>query len=86
MQAFGKTWSNATSEKGLFTYHAKNPSKQIDYILYRPSKSWKVLKTKVLEEPIASDHRPILAVLQFLPQAEEKKETTPNKTDAGDGK
>ena len=71
MQAFGKTWSNATSQQGLFTYPAGKPSKQIDYVLHRPSKFWQVLETKVLKEAVASDHRPILAVLQLLPEAKE---------------
>lgn len=85
MRAFGKTWINSTSQGGLFTYPAKTPSRQIDYILHRPSKCWRVLETKVLKEAIASDHRPILAVLQFLPEAKEKKETAPKRADAGDG-
>ena len=86
MLEFGKTWSNATSKEGLFTSPAGKPSKQIDYVLYRPFELWSVLETKVLDEAIASDHRPILAVLQFLLEAKEKNEITPNKLDAGDGK
>lgn len=85
MQAFGKTWINSTSQEGLFTRPAGKPSVQIDYVLHRPAKSWKVRKTMVLKEKIASDHRPILAVLQFLPEAKEKKETDSNKPDARDG-
>lgn len=79
MQEFGKMWMNATSQEGFFTYPAGKPSKQIDYVLHRPSTFWNVLETKVLKESIASDHRPILAVLQLLPEAKEKKEITPNK-------
>jgi len=63
--ALGKTWENATSREGLFTFPVKEPKEQIDYILYRPATCWRVVETKVLDEPIASDHRPILAVLEW---------------------
>jgi len=83
MRQFGKTWLNATARKGLFTYPAGNPSVQIDYILYRHLRLCTVLKTQVLKEAVASDHRPILAVLQFGPEAKEKKDTASNKPDTG---
>lgn len=67
MQEFGRTWVNTTSGDGFFTYPVDVPTKQIDYILHRPAESWQVLETQVLDEAIASDHRPILAVLQLLP-------------------
>lgn len=67
MRALSGTWENATSGKGLLTYAAASPVRQIDYILYRPSRSWRVMQTAVLDEPVASDHRPIFAVLEWLP-------------------
>jgi endonuclease/exonuclease/phosphatase family metal-dependent hydrolase len=67
MEAFGKTWENATSQKGLFTFPVANPSEQIDYVLCRPAGKWKVVSAKVLDEAVASDHRPILAELQYVP-------------------
>jgi endonuclease/exonuclease/phosphatase (EEP) superfamily protein YafD len=42
-----------------------HPSVQIDYILFRPSESWNVVEANVLPEAVASDHRPILAVLEL---------------------
>lgn len=63
--AWEKSWKNATSREGLFTFPVKEPTEQIDFILYRPATCWRVLETKVLEEPIASDHRPILAILEW---------------------
>ncbi|MCK5738018.1 endonuclease/exonuclease/phosphatase family protein, partial [bacterium] len=66
MQEFQQTWHNATSsENALNTYPVVNPEKQIDYILYRPENQWRVLETRVVEETVASDHRPILAVLEW---------------------
>jgi endonuclease/exonuclease/phosphatase family metal-dependent hydrolase len=63
--ALGKTWENATSREGLLTFPSTTPNEQIDFIFYRPATCWRVVETKVLEEPIASDHRPILAVLEW---------------------
>lgn len=63
--ALGKTWKNATSREGLLTFPSTTPNEQIDFIFYRPAICWRVVETKVLDEPIASDHRPILAVLEW---------------------
>ncbi len=85
MQEFNKTWQNATSQKGLYTVPVNNPSRQIDYILCRPPERWKTVETKVINETVASDHRPILAVLEFSPELEKKTKTiSPNKSDADD--
>lgn len=46
------------------TFPATEPKSRIDYICFRPLKGWRVLEAKVLEEPLASDHRPVLVVLQ----------------------
>ncbi len=42
--------------------------KKIDYVLYKPANRWKVLETKVIDEKIASDHCPLLTVLELLPE------------------
>jgi endonuclease/exonuclease/phosphatase (EEP) superfamily protein YafD len=39
----------------------------IDYVMYRPAKRWQVVEVRVLDEPLASDHRPLLAVLRRVP-------------------
>lgn len=62
--ALGKSWKNATDSTGFFSFPSKAPNEQIDFILYRPANAWRVVETQVLNEPVASDHRPILAVLE----------------------
>ena len=62
-----RQWTNATSGAALLTSPAGAPKKQIDYILVRPAKRWTVVESKVIDEPIASDHRPVLAILKLLP-------------------
>lgn len=46
------------------TIPVDKPTRQIDYVLFRPAKSWTVSQVKVLDEKIASDHRAILVVLK----------------------
>ena len=63
MTEFAKAWKRANAED-LKTYPSANPEKQIDYVLLRPANRWEVVEVRVLEEAIASDHRPVLAVLR----------------------
>jgi endonuclease/exonuclease/phosphatase family metal-dependent hydrolase len=51
----------------LFTYPSGTPTKHIDYVLFRPADRWQVVETRVLNERVASDHRPLLAVLLRVP-------------------
>lgn len=41
------------------------PKRQIDFILVRPAARWKVIEQRVLDEAVASDHRPIFTVLEL---------------------
>lgn len=41
------------------------PHSKIDYILVRASDPWQVQEVTILDEPVASDHDPVLAVLQW---------------------
>ena len=50
----------------VHTFPATGPNRQIDYVLYRPAKSTQLAPTKVqvIDEAIASDHRPLLVVFK----------------------
>lgn len=67
LQALGAKWRIAGTGLALFTTPVNKPSRQIDFILYRPAESWRVVEARVLNEAVASDHRPISAVLELLP-------------------
>lgn len=56
-----------TADKHLATFPVSEPQRQIDFILCRPDKCWKVLEVSALDEAIASDHRAVFAQLEFLP-------------------
>jgi endonuclease/exonuclease/phosphatase family metal-dependent hydrolase len=56
-------WTIAGEE--IPTIPSADPRRQIDFILYRPENRWHVVEVRVLDEPVASDHRPIFAVLEL---------------------
>lgn len=57
-------WKVANAER-LPTIPVTKPERQIDFILSYPADSWQVHQVKVLDEQVASDHRPIMAELSF---------------------
>lgn len=46
------------------------PNSEIDYILLRPEDPWKILEVQIVEELMVSDHKPVLAVLEWGDEAE----------------
>ncbi len=59
-----RDWTRA-NRKVLPTIPSDKPTRQIDYILLRPQGSWQVVECRVLDGPVASDHRGILAILEW---------------------
>ncbi len=62
-QAFFRSFAADTP-----TFPATDPRIKIDYVLFHPAHRWKVLETKVLDEKVASDHCPVLVVLELQPE------------------
>lgn len=58
-------WADAADGTWAPTYPAAQPHATLDYVFYRPASTWRVVETQVIEEPVASDHRPVLAVLEL---------------------
>ncbi len=48
------------------TFPADQPDRCIDYILHVPDTGLKCIESRVLEEPVASDHRPYMAVVEYV--------------------
>ena len=63
--ALARHWFVATRQ-ALPTFPAADPQRQIDYVALWPADAWDVVEVRVLDEPVASDHRPLLAVVQWL--------------------
>ena len=46
------------------------PKSKIDHIFVHPATRWRVLETHVIDEEMASDHRPVVAKIELLPDGE----------------
>ncbi|PTX94254.1 endonuclease/exonuclease/phosphatase family protein [Opitutus sp. ER46] len=58
-------WTDATAAGEAPTFPATKPRIKIDYIFCRPADAWRVVETRVIEEPMAADHCPVLVVLEY---------------------
>jgi endonuclease/exonuclease/phosphatase family metal-dependent hydrolase len=63
---FGKSWARSNAQP-LPTIPVNKPTRQIDFVLSRPTGRWHAVETRVLDEAVASDHRAILAILELVP-------------------
>jgi endonuclease/exonuclease/phosphatase family metal-dependent hydrolase len=48
------------------TFPSKEPRIKIDYVMFKPGENWKVIDTKVIKDPIASDHCAYLVTLELV--------------------
>jgi endonuclease/exonuclease/phosphatase family metal-dependent hydrolase len=67
MMLLEKIWTPSYNRESIeFTFPSSNPSKKIDYVMFYPENRWEVIKTKVIQDSIASDHCAYLVILQLL--------------------
>jgi endonuclease/exonuclease/phosphatase family metal-dependent hydrolase len=59
-------WTLAQAETNHWSFPSDKPTKQLDYVLYRPKESFRFVESQVINEPMASDHRPLLVILELL--------------------
>lgn len=50
-----------------FTFSAQHPKIEIDFIFSAPASRWTAKDVAVVDEPLASDHRPVFATLHLDP-------------------
>jgi endonuclease/exonuclease/phosphatase family metal-dependent hydrolase len=62
--AMREKWDDPTADAGM-TFPADKPEKKIDYVLLPKGHAWKVVSAKVVDEPMASDHRPVVVELKW---------------------
>ena len=82
LETLREQWTIAGPE--LPTVPVSKPTRQIDFILYRPKSRWTVLKTEVLRESVASDHRAILSILRLNPPEKSAGKTHESETEIND--
>lgn len=68
MRIFFRFWTDASARDPQPTFPSSSPRRRIDYVLFRPASRWRVLESRVIEEKVASDHCPLLVVLELLPE------------------
>ena len=49
----------------MFTYPSGTPEVKIDYVLVSKGHQWKIKQYHVIDEKVASDHRPVLSVIRL---------------------
>ena len=67
LAAMGPGWLDTTPAAPEPSFPSDKPKIRIDFIFARPANQWRVVSAEVVNEPVASDHRPVLAVLELLP-------------------
>ena len=68
MKLFADTWTIPDKGEDRLTIPSDRPRSEIDFIMFRNLDGWKVKKIDVLEEPLVSDHRPVLLELSVPPK------------------
>lgn len=65
MRILYSEWSDTFTDDPQPTFPVENPQRRIDYVLYQPAAAWRVVGKEVIDERIASDHRPVLVVFTY---------------------
>jgi endonuclease/exonuclease/phosphatase family metal-dependent hydrolase len=63
-----RQWADAIDDPPAPTAPSVNPRSRIDYIFYRPESRFRLVQAEVIDEAMASDHRPVFVVLEFVGQ------------------
>lgn len=64
MKQLREHWDDATKNAG-FSFPADKPDRKIDYVLLPNGHGWEIVSATTLEEPMASDHRPVVVELRW---------------------
>lgn len=67
MDRFAPDWDLLSKGRDRLTFPSTNPREEIDYIMVRPARRFYALEHRVIDEPLASDHRPLIAELIIRP-------------------
>ena len=52
------------------------PRRRIDYVMVRQSASWRTVESRYIDAPLASDHQPVLVVLEWVGTPALKRQAT----------
>ena len=60
-----QNWTHAIDTARITSAPSVKPQSRIDYLFYRSKDQFKLLSSEMLPEAMASDHRPVLSVLEM---------------------
>jgi len=64
-----KSWHFIQKGADHFTFPSTGPAREIDFVAYRPVSRFEVVGQRLLDEPVASDHRPLFVELTLAPSS-----------------
>jgi endonuclease/exonuclease/phosphatase family metal-dependent hydrolase len=73
IQILSEIWTDACADNPQPTFPSSHPERRIDYVMFLPGNRWRVIETRVIDEKIASDHCPLLVILELLPKNVDEK-------------
>jgi endonuclease/exonuclease/phosphatase family metal-dependent hydrolase len=59
-------WHNPGKEGNPLTFPSDEPKREIDFVLFRPVEMFQVLESRVVDDSLTSDHRPVLLRMRLL--------------------
>ncbi|MGH9142323.1 MAG: endonuclease/exonuclease/phosphatase family protein [Vicinamibacterales bacterium] len=65
MEELQGSWANPPAVDPSPIGPTGRPRLRVDYVLIRPAARWRVIESIIVDEPVASDHRPLLVVLEW---------------------
>jgi len=65
LEIFETEWAEASAVDPSPISPSGRPRSRVDHVFFRPAASWRVLESRVIDERLASDHRPVLVVLEW---------------------
>jgi endonuclease/exonuclease/phosphatase family metal-dependent hydrolase len=60
-----KEWFVVDKDGPFETFPSDEPQREIDFVMLRPAEAFEVVEHRVIDESVASDHRPLLVVLRL---------------------
>lgn len=67
MARLSDSWSVVPKGEDHFTFPSYGPDREIDFVLFRPADAFEVISQRLIDEPLASDHRPVVVDLAWKP-------------------
>jgi endonuclease/exonuclease/phosphatase family metal-dependent hydrolase len=65
MDLFDERWTDPPAIDPSPIAPSGRPRSRVDHVLIRPTENWRVIESRLIDDAVASDHRPLLVVLEW---------------------